>query len=90
MIYGDDPEELRKDPLGLSVYVPNGLVIRQSTNLYAYCINNPIMFLDPSGRFADVLQPPNFLGLAGALASFGTSLLTAIAGIQATAIPAIG
>ena len=33
------------DPNGLNIYN-----IMQSTNLYAYCINNPIRFIDPSGN----------------------------------------
>ena len=34
------------DPAGLNIYN-----IMQSSNLYVYCINNPIMFSDPSGEF---------------------------------------
>ena len=39
MIYGDNPNNR----------TPNNLAIRQSANLYVYCINNPIMYRDPSG-----------------------------------------
>ena len=51
MIYGDDPLSLNGYTL-----VPNIRAIRQSGNLYAYCMNNPIMFIDPSGRTI-VLSP---------------------------------
>ena len=46
MIYGDNPQ----DPLGLNIYVPDINAIAQSTNLYAYCINNPIMYVDLNGE----------------------------------------
>ena len=44
-IYGDDP----KDPLGLGIYVPDIYAIRQSGNLYGYCVNNPVSYVDPTG-----------------------------------------
>jgi len=46
MIYGDNP----KDPLGLNRYTPDISAIRQSGNLYLYCSNNPIMYVDPTGQ----------------------------------------
>ena len=45
MIYGDNPQ----DPLGLGVYVPSLVAIWQSGNLYVYCMNNPVMYIDSSG-----------------------------------------
>ncbi|MCL2678881.1 MAG: hypothetical protein FWF18_01055 [Dehalococcoidia bacterium] len=45
MVYGDDPQ----DPLGLGVYVPSLVAIWQSGNLYVYCMNNPVMGIDPTG-----------------------------------------
>ena len=55
MIYGDEPKKIReyKDPLGLNAYTyaPDIYAVRQSTNLYAYCVNNPIRFQDSSGEF---------------------------------------
>ena len=54
MIYGDNPQKIneRKDPLGLNIYtyVPDINAIRQSTNLYVYCGNNPIMYMDSNGE----------------------------------------
>ena len=41
MIYGDNPDE---NPM------PNINAIRQSSNLYAYAMSNPIMFFDYSGK----------------------------------------
>jgi len=53
MIFGDNPRRMneRDDPLGLNHYtmVPDIHAILQAANLYVYCGNNPIMFVDPSG-----------------------------------------
>jgi len=47
MIYGDNPQ----DPLGLNAYTyPNINAIQQSGNLYAYALNNPLLYKDPSGN----------------------------------------
>jgi len=50
MIFGNDPQ----DPLGLGRYTPDILAVMQSSNLYVYCINNPVMFYDPSGLVVTV------------------------------------
>jgi len=58
MIYGSNPVKWyerqgnQNDPLGLNAYTyrPDITAIMQSGNLYAYCINNPVMFVDPSGE----------------------------------------
>jgi hypothetical protein len=43
MIYGDNPVQMN------GRYVPDIYAIIQSSNLYAYCGNNPVRFIDPSG-----------------------------------------
>ena len=54
MIYGDNPVKIneRQDPLGLTIYTyaPDINAIRQSTNLYVYCGNNPVMYIDADGE----------------------------------------
>lgn len=55
MIYGvDDPVIIGtyEDALGLNVYTyaPDINAIKQSTNLYVYCGNNPIMYIDKDGE----------------------------------------
>jgi len=60
MIYGNNPvkwnerEANERDPLGLNTYTyrPDIQAIMQSGNLYAYCMANPVMFVDPSGNIA--------------------------------------
>ncbi|MDP3488483.1 MAG: RHS repeat-associated core domain-containing protein [Bacillota bacterium] len=52
MIYGDDPDN--KSPLIAA--------ITQSTNLYVYCANNPLIYVDPDGEFFFVAT-----GILGAL-----------------------
>jgi len=55
MIYEDDPitwNEREDDPLGLNtyIYMPDMSAIMQSGNLYAYGLNNPLMYYDPTGE----------------------------------------
>ena len=53
MIYGDNPNKIneREDALGLKAYTytPSIGSIMQSGNLYVYCINDPISFVDDTG-----------------------------------------
>ena len=35
-----------------SVCIDNGLTIPEGCNLYSYCLNNPISYVDPTGHFA--------------------------------------
>ena len=46
MIYGDSPTKMN------GILVPNMAAIGQSGNLYVYCIGNPIVYADPSGKLA--------------------------------------
>jgi hypothetical protein len=67
------------------VRIPDILVIMQSGNLYVYCVNNPVMFIDPTGersfwdRFLDgafgvVVTAGGILGIAAAPAvTIGTA-----------------
>lgn len=66
MIYGDNPQ----DPLGLNIYTPDIYAIRQSSNLYAYAVNNPIMFQDPGGQF---IISTTVLLIIGGAALLGTA-----------------
>ena len=58
MIYGNNPVRWNertlnmRDPSGLTMYTfkPDVTAVMQSGNLYAYCINNPVMWQDPSGE----------------------------------------
>ena len=54
MIYGDEVKTKEyKDYLGLNTYTVKLIdyaAVRQSGNLYGYCLNNPIYFFDPSGE----------------------------------------
>jgi len=54
MIYGDDP----KDSLGLNIYTPDINAIRQSSNLYVYCMNNAVMYVDPTGEIVPAVLAP--------------------------------
>ncbi len=78
MIFGDNPKKIsgRKDPLGLNTYTykPNIDAIRQSRNLYAYCINNPLMYSDPDGEFA-LLASIFFGAFVGAIIGAGVDAL---------------
>lgn len=72
MIYGDNPVKIneRQDALGLNVYtyVPDITAIMQSSNLYVYCMNNPLMYVDEDGEIA-FLSTMAIGGAVGALVS---------------------
>ena len=67
MVYGSNPvkwterEPDERDPLGLNTYTykPDIMAIMQSGNLYVYGLNNPVMWIDPSG---EVVTPANVIG----------------------------
>ena len=52
-LYGDDPLELN------GYTVPSIAAVMQSTNLYVYCMGNPVLFIDISGQ---VITPANIIG----------------------------
>ena len=53
-IYGDNPQKTneREDRLGIQTYayVPQISAVMQSGNLYVYCMNDPVMYVDPNGN----------------------------------------
>ena len=55
-IYGDNPQKTneREDRLGIQTYayVPQISAVMQSGNLYVYCMNDPVMYVDESGKAA--------------------------------------
>jgi RHS repeat-associated protein len=51
MIYGDDPLQLNA-----YTYAPDIYSILQSNNLYAFCMNNPLMFFDSTGWAAVAIR----------------------------------
>ena len=72
-IYGDNPIKMNEheDALGLNQYtlLIDYAAVWQSGNLYVYCGNNPVMYVDPSGAF---FITTTALLIAGGIALFGT------------------
>jgi len=64
-IYGDNPRKIneRQDALGLSTctYAPEITAIMQSGNLYVYCVNNPVQYVDETGEYATSGQIHNWV-----------------------------
>jgi hypothetical protein len=56
MLFGNEPRQMNSqpDPLGLRTYsyAPDVLAVRQSSNLYVYVMNSPLLYSDPTGMFA--------------------------------------
>ncbi len=63
MIYGDNPNKIneREDALSLKqyTYVPSISSIMQSGNLYVYCGNNPVIYLDTTGNLVEIMHYKN-------------------------------
>ena len=61
-IYGDNPQKTneREDRLGIQTYtyVPQIAAVMQSGNLYVYCMNDPVMYVDVSGEVTQKGTPP--------------------------------
>jgi hypothetical protein len=79
MIYGDNPVKLNErptDPLGLNTYtyLPDISAIQQSGNLYAYCMNNPIMYVDENGEIVWLTAAAG--GFIGAVVGGGVNAIT--------------
>ena len=62
-IYGDNPVKTSSAEDCKSLY-PNINAIKQSTNQYSYCANNPVLYADANGEFF-------FLAAGAALAALG-------------------
>ena len=51
MVYGDEPIVLSRGLLNdAAYYLPSILAMRQSGNLYVYCGNDPVAYIDPDGN----------------------------------------
>ncbi len=53
MIYGDNPRKFG------DVMAPNIAAIMQASNLYVYCMNNPILYFDPNGLAVCLIHGTN-------------------------------
>ena len=77
IIYGDNPQKINEytDALGLNIYtyVPNIAAIRQSSNLYVYGLNNPILYFDPNGEIVWLTMAAG--AVIGGLVGSGSNVL---------------
>jgi len=91
MIYGDEPIPINKwqDEDGNEHYnlAPDTWAIIQAGNLYVYCGNNPIMFIDPSGllKISITLIVIRLTGQAAAAITAAKAKAGSVAGFAATA-----
>jgi len=74
MVYGDDPVAMSRGLLDLEAeyYLPSVLAMRQSGNLYVYVANNPVLYIDSSGKFINTLVGGALGGASGAASAFLT------------------
>jgi len=75
MIFGDEPRRMNEitDRWGRSTHtlVPDTWAMMQNGNLYAFGLNNPVMFVDPTGRFVITTTTLVILGGAAVLGAGG-------------------
>lgn len=78
MIYGDNPQKIneREDALGLKTYtyVPQVAAVMQAGNLYVYCTNNPLTFVDKNGQWTFALGA-DFAAAFGIRIATGTQIV---------------
>ena len=74
MIYGDTPQKIneREDTLGLKhySYAPQILSVLQAGNLYVYCVNNPIPYVDNGGQFIRAIVGAVTGAIGGGITAF--------------------
>jgi RHS repeat-associated protein len=89
MVYGDSPARNNnyRDSLGLNTYtyIPDVYAIRQSSNLYVYCGNNPFMFVDPTGE-----AWYHWVAIAGIVVVSGAAVVFTAGGSIAAGAAAVG
>ena len=97
MIYGDNPQKIneREDALGLKTYsyAPQILSVMQAGNLYVYCVNNPLLYVDNGGQFISTLIGAVTGAIGGGITAFfqGKNVNNAvIAGAIGGAIAGLG
>ena len=76
MIYGDNPQKI-----GKHIYAPNIYAISQDSNRYVYCINNPVVLVDSTGKNVEALHW--IPALADAIPVVIGCITTAVATIKA-------
>ena len=94
MVFGTNPQRMnqRTGPLGLPTYtgVPDTWAIMQSGNLYVYCINNPVKFVDPSGEFIKIAAAaPRVVAAVRTAAGAASAAARTVAPAAPAAAPAV-
>lgn len=69
-IYGDPDNTKADEEQAVKVYLPDILAIRQSGNLYVYCMENPVAYFDSTGHLGTLATIAIGAGV-GALVSAG-------------------
>ena len=74
-IYGDNPvKTLNSDDC--TSYYPDELAIKQSNNQYAYCADNPLLFIDSSGHWLHIIIGTAVGALSGVIGQVVSDLVT--------------